>query len=88
MPTFFSAILTVLLALVVLFSIEVNADPLAPDHVPRADLACVLLNPSQALSVEIDDGQRLSPCRQEHQPKLASNVTGGTIGADVPHDPG
>ncbi len=88
MPTRFMALLSMLLALLVLVFVTPEVvDSLAPEPVPRAsyDLLADTHQVMPAAAVGIDDGQ---DWRLVYRPKLASNETGGTINAAVPHDPG
>lgn len=57
MPKFFHALMATLLAVIVIFAVEVQSDPLAPDHVPKAPLVLALvLEPRESL-LGIDDGK-------------------------------
>ena len=69
---------------------EVEADSLAPDHVPRAEMLDPPAFERARLQVDACSSGPEHPFRNmtgNALHRLASNKTGGTISA-VPHDPG
>lgn len=90
MPLMFRGIWVMLLALIITLTVvqEIEVDPLAPDHVPRATLLAILLPSGARLQVDACSFDADLMRNSDHQLcRLASNKTGGTMIA-VPHEYG